>query len=67
MTENLKRQQEERRANAPRIIIGYQEKNVAGKSWKECIEEYGRGRNELNEQVVRCQSGYTEKIPIYNK
>ena len=67
MTNNIKKQQEERERNAPRKIIGYEDRIIKARSWKDCIEEFGRGRNEINPNVVRCQNGYTEKVPIFNK
>ena len=71
MAESAKRQQEEVKRiiaeNAPRRIIGYNERRIPRRSWEDCIREFGRGKTELNRDVVRCQNGYVEKIPIYNK
>ncbi|HQA25356.1 MAG TPA: hypothetical protein PK893_04250 [Candidatus Competibacteraceae bacterium] len=53
--------------NEPRRIIGYEETRIPARSWQECVQEYGRGINELNVNVVKCQNGYVEKTPIYNK
>lgn len=65
--EDMKRKQQELKAQAPPRIVGYRENRVLGRSWEECIKEYGRGRNELNAVVARCKEGYIESIPIYNK
>lgn len=67
MGKEMKRKQQELKAQAPPRIIGYRENRIPGRSWEECIKEYGRGRNELNAVVVRCKEGYIESIPIYNK
>ncbi|MDS4071399.1 MAG: hypothetical protein RKO24_17440 [Candidatus Competibacter sp.] len=67
MGEEMKRKQEERKAKEAPKIVKYQEIQILGKSWEECVKEHGRGRNELNEKVVRCKNGYKELIPIYDK
>lgn len=67
MGEDMKRKQQELKAQTPPRIIGYRENRIPGRSWEECIKEYGRGRNELNAVVARCKEGYIESIPIYNK
>lgn len=67
MGEDMKRKQQALKAQAPLRIVGYRENRIPGRSWEECIKEYGRGRNELNAVVVRCKEGYIESIPIYNQ
>lgn len=67
MGEDMKRKQQELKAQTPSRIISYRENRVPGRSWEECIKEHGQDRNELNAVVVRCKEGYIEFIPIYNK
>lgn len=67
INERMKKRDIEREKQEPARIIGYQEVYKPGKSWEECIKEYGRGINELNTKVVDCKNGYKEKVPIYNK
>ncbi len=50
-----------------RKVIGYRELQIPGKTWDECIQEYGKGIREINPDVIKCKDGYTETIPIYNK
>lgn len=46
-----------------RQIVGYREQRVPGRPLEECL---GRDK-ELNEDVLRCRNGYTEKVPIWNR
>lgn len=46
-----------------RRIVGYREQRVPGRPLAECL---GRDK-ELNEDVLRCRNGYTEKVPIWSR
>ena len=44
-------------------IIDWKEVHVPGKAIKECL---GPDKT-LNEEVLRCRNGYTQRVPIYKK
>jgi hypothetical protein len=45
----------------PREIVGWREEKVPGKPLEQCL---GPDR-EMNPDVVRCRTGYTQRVPIY--
>ena len=48
-------------AEPPREIVGWREEKVPGKPLEQCL---GPDR-EMNPDVVRCRTGYTQRVPIY--
>ena len=42
-------------------LLGYRDVHVPGRPLKDCV---GTDR-ELNEEVLRCRNGYTERVPIF--
>ena len=42
-------------------LVGYRDEWVPGKPLEQCVGE----DKELNENVMRCRSGYNRRVPIY--
>jgi hypothetical protein len=45
----------------PREIVGWKEEKVPGKPLEQCLGP----DNEINPEVVRCRTGYSQRVPVY--
>ena len=48
-------------AERPREIVGWKEEKVPGKPLEQCLGP----DNEINPEVVRCRTGYSQRVPVY--